>query len=239
MVTSICHSINYWVHLWKHDNKSLVYKCLLDTSYSDSTNNWTHSIKKILYTFNMQQSWVNLGGNSKKRTAKQLKRYMQDKYRQDWLTYLNRPTVNEESGNKLRTYCQFKKLFKLENYLSYIKNPNMRKILTKLRISCHDLRIETGRHTKPHKTPIDQRTCMMCDSGAVEDEYHFITSCTLYVDKLKKLKEDLSFFPSLVNCKNDYLFQFIITGGFGDVEASTRICKFLEECFILRQEKSQ
>ena len=239
IVTSICHSINYWVHLWKHDNKSLVYKCLLDISYSNSTNNWTHSIKKILYTFNMQQSWVNLGGNSKKRTAKQLKRYMQDKYRQDWLTYLNRPTVNEESGNKLRTYCQFKKLFKLENYLSYIKNPNMRKILTKLRISCHDLRIETGRHTKPHKTPIDQRTCMMCDSGAVEDEYHFITSCTLYVDKLKKLKEDLSFFPSLVNCKNDYLFQFIITGGFGDVEASTRICKFLEECFILRQEKSQ
>lgn len=33
--------------------------------------------------------------------------------------------------------------------------------------------IETGRHTKP-PTPLMNRICMFCDSGAVEDEHHIL-----------------------------------------------------------------
>ena len=46
--------------------------------------------------------------------------------------------------------------------------------------SSHRLDIETGRWTKPNKSPIDARKCKMCN--VLEDEYHFILECVLYSD---------------------------------------------------------
>ena len=44
---------------------------------------------------------------------------------------------------------KFKKSIHLENYLVTIKDISKRKQFTKLRISAHQLHIETGRHKKP------------------------------------------------------------------------------------------
>ena len=46
----------------------------------------------------------------------------------------------------------------------------------RLRISAHTLAIETGRHTRP-KVPVNQRVCQMFNTGAIEDEIHFVTMC--------------------------------------------------------------
>jgi hypothetical protein len=48
-------------------------------------------------------------------------------------------------GNKLRTYRLFKNNISLEPYLS-MKNDEQRILLSKLRISNHNLEIERGRH---------------------------------------------------------------------------------------------
>ena len=64
--------------------------------------------------------------------------------------------------------------FVMERYLLLVNNPDVHKILTKLRIRWHDLRIESGRYTKPHKTPLEQRLCLVCNLNEVEDEFHFI-----------------------------------------------------------------
>ena len=40
--------------------------------------------------------------------------------------------------------------------------------------------VETGRWTKPVKTPLNERICFIC--GVLEDEFHFILECPLYSD---------------------------------------------------------
>ena len=78
-------------------------------------------------------------------------------------------------GFKLRTYAKFKTTFNLKNYLLSIKCINSRILFTKLRISAHDLLIETGRYTKPKKTPVENNR--FCKSNKIEDEPHFIHHC--------------------------------------------------------------
>ena len=56
--------------------------------------------------------------------------------------------------------------------------------ISKFRLSSHCLAIETGRHKK---VPRDQRFCKICNSGDIEDEYHFIFKCQLYQNEREKL----------------------------------------------------
>ncbi len=81
---------------------------------------------------------------------------------------------------KLRTYKLFKEEFKFENYLSSTKNLNHTQALFRFRISSHNLRIETGRYTRP-KIQVNQRMCIYCTSQTVETELHFLLECSLFI----------------------------------------------------------
>ena len=52
-----------------------------------------------------------------------------------------------------------------------------RSILAQLKCGVLPLNIETGRFVNQ---PLELRTCDMCLSGAVEDEFHFLFSCEKY-----------------------------------------------------------
>ena len=81
----------------------------------------------------------------------QLEQRLTDQYIQSWLGNLR------DTSGKLHTYKQIKQGFKREPYLSlppYLKVPN-----TRLRLSSHSLRIETGRYNLPAQLPPDQRVC--------------------------------------------------------------------------------
>ena len=95
---------------------------------------------------------------------------MQTAYVNSWKSVL-------EASNKLRTYRLFKREFKLENYLVFM-NSKDRLSFTKFRISSHNLKIETGRHSRP-PIPADQRYCSFC-TNSVEDEFHVIMVCPRY-----------------------------------------------------------
>lgn len=88
---------------------------------------------------------------------------------------------SELLDGKLCTYFKFKNNFGMENYLSLIRNFELRRNLTRFRISSHQLRIEMGRY---QGTLRQDRLCLRCASNnEVEDEIHFLFKCT-------KLKED-------------------------------------------------
>ena len=62
----------------------------------------------------------------------------------------------------------------------------MRSALRKLRISAHELKIETDRYKKlPNER--SQRICERCNLNVIEDEFHFIISCPLYNDNRDRL----------------------------------------------------
>ena len=85
----------------------------------------------------------------------------------------------------LRSYSKFKQQFGLEDYICE-KPYNDRRHLARLRISVHTLAIETWRHARP-KVPVDQRLCKMCDTGEIEDEIHFVTTC----NKFRQIRQNI------------------------------------------------
>ncbi len=60
-----------------------------------------------------------------------------------------------------------------------IKNHKVSQNITQIHISMYNLKIETGRHTRPHKTPLENKTCDTCH-GKIEDEFHLIIECPRY-----------------------------------------------------------
>ena len=69
------------------------------------------------------------------------------------------------------------KIIIYEPYLDIVRNLYKRADLIKLRISAHKLAIETGRYARPF-IPSNMRKCLLCDTGEVEDEFHFLLNCT-------------------------------------------------------------
>jgi hypothetical protein len=84
-----------------------------------------------------------------------------------------------QASPKLDTYKVFKTSLEPEPYLQH--NPLLTQNLTRLRVSQHYLFVETGRWHRPH-VPRAARLCILCSSGKVEDELHFLRVCRAYTD---------------------------------------------------------
>ena len=92
-------------------------------------------------------------------------------------------------GNRLRNYRLYKNSFRKEEYLTSISYKPYRSCLSKLRLSAHKLRIETGRYVKKEeKLPPSERICKFCSIRQCEDEYHLIMKCSLYENERNQLK---------------------------------------------------
>ena len=88
-----------------------------------------------------------------------------------------RSTLLSNKDGKLRTYTKFKSNFRRECYLSILTNITQRKNFTRFRISCHQLKIETGRYTG---IPCNLRICPHCNNEEIQDEIHFLFKCPTY-----------------------------------------------------------
>jgi len=91
-------------------------------------------------------------------------------YEEQW-----RKQRKKQADGKLCSYICFKTNFGLEKYLLLLKNSEQRKNLTRLRISAHRLHIEQGRY---QGIPCQNRICNRCTSNEIDDEVHFLFSCT-------------------------------------------------------------
>ena len=109
-------------------------------------------------------------------TQDQLTRYINN-IKNKYTTFWKHTRIN---SSKLSFLSSFKSEFKLEEYLSSIKNPSPRRLLSKFRTSSHKLHIEILNPDDTTKTPREQRLCEYCDTNEIEDEYHFTLSCKYY-----------------------------------------------------------
>ena len=66
---------------------------------------------------------------------------------------------------------------RFESYLDLIKNVKTRVAVTKMRISCHLLRmpIKSGRYKK---IPRVERRCPLCNCSETGDEFQYLLKCT-------------------------------------------------------------
>jgi hypothetical protein len=77
--------------------------------------------------------------------------------------------INDSS--KLFLYSKLKSDIKLEEYLKSERNLKNRQLLTKFRLSDHNIEIELGRYKN---IPRNQRHCKFCKT--LDDEFHFFSS---------------------------------------------------------------
>ena len=100
-------------------------------------------------------------------------------FQTEWNSKLlsNRSIVNNNGGNKLRTYRMFKENYQTENYVksTHISRRN-RSALAKFRKGVAPLRVETGRY---ESLQLGQRVCFNC-KNSVEDERHVLIDCPIY-----------------------------------------------------------
>ena len=117
-------------------------------------------------------------------------------------------------NRKLNLYASFKMHYKFECYLDYIPDFTVRRSLAKLRLSAHNLQIETGRFSKT-KTPRDERFCLYCKSKnilTVENEIHFVLACPLYKEERRLfLKEIHKSFPTTASLNNLSMYKWLMT----------------------------
>ena len=117
--------------------------------------------------------------------GKKIVNFFKSNFESFWLREINQIKLGDDGQdhNKLRLYKTFKGSFKVEPYIDRVPNRNQRCSLTRMRISAHNLRIETGRYSRPNPTPINERTCKYCPDEALDNEAHFLLSCRTFALK--------------------------------------------------------
>ena len=94
--------------------------------------------------------------------------------------------------------------YSFQSYLSYIRNPDIREIYTRLRIDMNVLLT-----SKIHSNQ-DNTTCFLCQNGT-ETVDHFLFNCTKFnnirVEKFEKIKEND---PNFINLSNEDKLIYIL-----------------------------
>ena len=167
--------IKYWFKLLHTDNIILrnVYTLSLNDCYNGCSN-WTSRVKLLLYEFGFGDIWINPYSVIPVRFITAFKQRLVDNFVQKWKSDLDANSV-------LVAYKYIKNEFLYEEYLDIVQNKNLRRYLTKLRLSSHNLKIETGRYGR-NRIERNQRYCDFCNTTDIEDEYHFVCVCPAYSD---------------------------------------------------------
>jgi hypothetical protein len=88
-------------------------------------------------------------------------------------------TMRSDTSNQLATYRQFKDIdtYYFEPYLSLIGKRQHARVLSQFRTGSHWLGIQTGRYKGVTR---EERLCVRCDLGVVDDEFHCLTQCPCF-----------------------------------------------------------
>ena len=174
--------IKYWFKLLCTNNIILrhIYSQLLDDCCK-GVGNWLKQVKDILCNNGYLYVWENPWCVDQDKFPIHFKQRLIDIFIQSVLSEL-------DANRVLTLYKVIKLQFDYAPYLDLIRSKFLRIQLTKLRLSSHLLRIESGRYER-NRLDRSLRTCQICNTGDIEDEYHFILIRNQYLDlRVKYIK---------------------------------------------------
>ena len=143
----------------------------------NGTRNWVYNVRKLLNDYGFSYIFDNCYNTNLNGFHLLFKQRVIDTYIQEWNNKIQVSTI-------LRNYMYFKPEFGYESYLNQISN-SLRFFITRLRLSEHPLRTQTGRYNR-NRIERNERYCLTCNSLDLEDEYHFICICNCYKQLRKK-----------------------------------------------------
>ena len=212
--------IKFWFKMIGTSNiiiESIVKSCISDVS--KGYTNWFSNVRTLLEKYGFLNVWLNPSSVNQNQFIAVFKQRLLDEYVQEWRASLN-------TNDVLILYRSVKDNFEMEPYLENIISRNLRIALTKLRISAHSLRIQTGRYSRD-RVDRNLRYCLICNANEIEDEFHFILMCPAY-ENLRKIhikryyrnRPNMHKFVQLLRCDTNKEIHML--------------CKYINEAFKLR-----
>ena len=104
-----------------------------------------------------------------------------------------------------------------------------RKMLSKFRLGLLHLRIETARFVRP-KIPPEERTCLICNNGEVEDETHFLLTCSKFEQHRQILFNKITDINSFLAYNASEKIKFLVN----DPNMVKPTAKFIVDAFEYR-----
>ena len=141
---------------------------LWDLSFKDKKHTWSNHIFSIFRELNL----INIFDNLVPCSINHCYKMILDNEATEW-------NSSRYSKPKLRLYNMFKSDLVQEPYINMNVSKYKRSLFAQLRAGILPLHIETGRFVD---TNLNDRVCQICGNGEIEDEIHFITSCSAYND---------------------------------------------------------
>ncbi len=132
-------------------------------------NTWSNSMKEVLYKLNMNDNFDNREPVSIYSIC----------------ALLHEIVCKNGEGNifkipKLRAYVTFNKHFEVEPYILSFMSRKRRSYPAQFRSGILPLQVEVGRWANKN---LEERLCLVCNEGLVEDVQHFIFHCNYYNPK--------------------------------------------------------
>jgi hypothetical protein len=210
--------VKYWLKLLETRN------CILISLYEDmlernNTSNWLYQVKYLLCSLGFGDVWYKQHVDDTKLFIKCLKIRLTDIFIQEKDNILDNST-------KCNIYKHLTVTFCLQYYLRISLPECYSTLITKFRVSSHQLLIEQGRYYKIERS---ERKCQMCDYRDIEDEFHFILKCPLYKDLRRiYIKTYYWFKPSV--------FKLIQLLSVQNRKELCNLAKFLKHALFLRSQ---
>ena len=181
--------------------------------------NWAANVKTLLDNFGFSYVWNNPFIVNLKSFHLTFRERVIDVFKQEWFNKIS-------LSGSLTLYKNIKLSFGIENYLDVLPS-KLRINISKLRLSAHQLRIETGRYAR-NRLDRALRLCTLCDKSDLEDEYHFVLVCPVYDSIRKKYIRPFYY-------KRPNIFKFINLMQTNQLTVLRNLGKFLSESFALRK----
>ena len=138
---------------------------------------WCKSIHATLKSMGMEEVWDTneLSQEEARHWRITIKEKIQEREETLWRERM-------QHKPKLRTYRQVKTKMRFEHSYLTTRDREAREVMTRLRGGTNELRIETGRYAitnRDRPLEVNERRCLICWSGEIEDETHFVLDCCM------------------------------------------------------------
>ena len=208
--------VKYWFKVISSDN------ILLQTAYNislvDALNgkhNWVSRLKQLLFDYGFANVWESPFQYDNNIFINAFKQRIIDSFLQSWYS-------DVESSSVLSVlYKYIKPEFCYSFYLEKCIPRNFRVNLTRLRLSSHSLRVETGRYGS-NRIPRSDRKCLCCNSGRIEDEFHFVLECEAFRNLRKQFLKPYFY-------RNPSMFKFTKLLNSPQRSNLVRLCQFISK----------
>ena len=157
--------IRYYQHIYNTKNKFLQEALIINKELEQcGFKSWYNGFKRILKFMKLSEKTI----IESKNINRIIKVTVTNLYNKIW----DEERKRQQLKGKLQIYAEIKTKNCFEKYLG-LENMNIRKAITKIRISSHKFPIETGRFEEREKS---DRICPLCCNG-IGNEEHYIFEC--------------------------------------------------------------